>query len=393
MKWLAPSITLTNIQTISNKKLTNTTITPDGLKFEDSTALHATTVRAPTQASSKTVFLPTSAAVMPGTSTTLVGTDTTQTLTNKTMTSPTINSPTISDATLSTSSVSGGGAVVGTTATQTLTNKTISLEPANNTITGILPVANGATPAGVISQYAGTAAPTGYLLCQGQSVSTTTFAALFAAIGYNYGGSGASFNLPNLQNRVPVGRGTGTFGSLNATGGEETVALTTANMAAHTHSGRTAAETQNHTHSGTTGNQSADHSHSGTTATGVGSHTHSIPEQAGHTHTYYRGNVLTVGGGTAGTAQSRTASAAPANVTSTVANAGHNHGGTTGTASANHTHTVTTGGVSANHTHDITTGGRSATHDHTFTTDNGTGSGTAHNNLQPYIVVNYIIKT
>jgi hypothetical protein len=37
-----------------------------------------------------------------------------------------------------------------------------------------------------------------------------------------------------------------------------------------------------------------------------------------------------------------------------------------------------------------TTGG-SGNHNHTFTT-NATGSGTAHNNLQPYLVVNYIIK-
>jgi microcystin-dependent protein len=65
----------------------------------------------------------------------------------------------------------------------------------------------------------------------------------------------------------------------------------------------------------------------------------------------------------------------------------------TGSASTNHTHTFTTGGISANHTHGFDTGGRSATHNHTYTTDNGTGSGTAHNNLQPYIVVNYIIKT
>jgi microcystin-dependent protein len=391
LKWQAPDITLTNIQTIANKIFANSTIATGGLKFLESGSLpnFTTTLRSPDQSSNKTVIFPTTDAELPGSSTTLVGTDTIQTLTNKTLTSPAI-----SGGTLSTSSVDGGGAVVGTTASQTLTNKTISLEAESNTITGRLASTSGGTPAGVISQYAGTTAPAGYLLCQGQSVSTTTFADLFAAIGYNYGGSGGSFTLPNLQNRVPVGRGTGTFGSLNATGGEETVALTTANMAAHTHSGRTAAETQEHTHSGTTGTQSADHSHSGTSATGVGTHSHSIPEQENHTHSYYRGNqVLVASNGTAIGVQSRTATAAIGNLSSTVGAGFHNHGGSTGTASANHTHTVTTGGVSANHTHDITTGGRSATHDHTFSTDNGTGSGTAHNNLQPYIVVNYIIKT
>ena len=61
-------------------------------------------------------------------------------------------------------------------------------------------------PTGAISQFAGETAPTGFLLCQGQSISTTTFADLFSVIGYTYGGSGGSFLIPNLQNRIPVGQ-------------------------------------------------------------------------------------------------------------------------------------------------------------------------------------------
>jgi len=37
-----------------------------------------------------------------------------------------------------------------------------------------------------------------YLECLGQSLSTTTYASLFAVLGYTYGGSGSSFNLPNV---------------------------------------------------------------------------------------------------------------------------------------------------------------------------------------------------
>jgi len=42
-------------------------------------------------------------------------------------------------------------------------------------------------------------APKGWLSCNGASVSTTTYATLFAKIGYTHGGSGSSFNLPNIS--------------------------------------------------------------------------------------------------------------------------------------------------------------------------------------------------
>lgn len=103
-----------------------------------------------------------------------------------------------------------------------------------------------AVPAGVISQFAGASAPTGYLLCTGQSLSTTTYAALFAVIGYTYGGSGSSFNLPNLQGRIPIGAGTVTDVNTRsaaftrgATGGEIDHRLVTANMPSHSHGGST----------------------------------------------------------------------------------------------------------------------------------------------------------
>jgi microcystin-dependent protein len=358
LKWQAPDITLTNVQTIANKIFANSTIATGGLKFLESGSLpnFTTTLRSPDQSSNKTVIFPTTDAELPGSSTTLVGTDT----------------------------------------TQTLTNKTISLEPANNTITGILPVANGATPAGVISQYAGTAAPTGYLLCQGQSVSTTTFAALFAAIGYNYGGSGESFNVPNLQNRVPVGRGTGTFGSLNATGGAETHTLTTAEMPSHTHVQNSHNHTQdshNHTqnahgHSASSGDAGS-HSHTASTNT-AGAHTHS--GSASHNHVYYFGQSVRRAAGTStGEIQNTIKSVVNSETTdasfhTNVSAGGHTHTVTVD-AGGSHSHTVSVANATAEN--QATT----ATNQATTATNQNTGGDGAHNNLQPYIVVNYIIKT
>jgi microcystin-dependent protein len=59
---------------------------------------------------------------------------------------------------------------------------------------------------GTVAPWSTTTAPSGFLECNGQSVSTSTYAALFAVIGYTYGGSGASFNVPDLQDRVTVGK-------------------------------------------------------------------------------------------------------------------------------------------------------------------------------------------
>ena len=53
-------------------------------------------------------------------------------------------------------------------------------------------------PAGMVQAYAGSAAPTGWLKCNGAAVSRTTYATLFAAIGTTYGsGDGSSHNLPD----------------------------------------------------------------------------------------------------------------------------------------------------------------------------------------------------
>jgi microcystin-dependent protein len=97
----------------------------------------------------------------------------------------------------------------------------------------------GVTPAGVIQQYAGDSAPSGYLLCQGQAVSRTTYAALAAVIGVTYGsGDGlTTFNVPNLKGRIPVGRDSAQaeFIDMGGTGGAKTHTLATTEMPAHTH--------------------------------------------------------------------------------------------------------------------------------------------------------------
>lgn len=81
---------------------------------------------------------------------------------------------------------------------------------------------------GSIHSYAGNTIPSGYLLCNGQAVSRTTYATLFTAIGTIYGvGDGTTtFNVPNL-----IGKYIQHFtGSANTAVGANSVSLTTANL-------------------------------------------------------------------------------------------------------------------------------------------------------------------
>ena len=68
-----------------------------------------------------------------------------------------------------------------------------------------------AFPVGAIIAYGGSSAPAGWLMCNGQAVSRTTYSSLFAIVGTAYGaGDGSTtFNLPNYTDRVAQGLGRG----------------------------------------------------------------------------------------------------------------------------------------------------------------------------------------
>lgn len=57
-------------------------------------------------------------------------------------------------------------------------------------------VTNAIIPVGASVLYRG-AVPTGFLLENGASVTKAKYPALFAVIGYAFGGAGANFTLPN----------------------------------------------------------------------------------------------------------------------------------------------------------------------------------------------------
>ncbi len=105
-------------------------------------------------------------------------------------------------------------------------------------------------PTATIVPWSSASVPTGFLECNGQAVSRSTYAALFAIVSTTYGsGDGAStFNVPNLQDNVAMGK-SGTK-ALASTGGANTVTstgnvggstanatLSTSQLASHSHPG------------------------------------------------------------------------------------------------------------------------------------------------------------
>jgi microcystin-dependent protein len=183
-------------------------------------------------------------------------------------------------------------------------------------------------PIGIVMDYAGATAPTGWLLCYGQAISRTTYASLFAVIGtvFGVGDGSTTFNLPDARGRVIAGKDNmgGTAASrlttasggvagttLGAVGGSETHTLTTAQIPAHIHTGTT----------GSSGN---------------------------HSHTVAYNSV------------------------------GDGFGSNFGMSAASGASTKTTSTAGA--------------HTHTFTTDSGGGTGGAHANVQPTMVLNKIIR-
>lgn len=213
-------------------------------------------------------------------------------------------------------------------------------------------------PVGGIIEFGGTIAPGGFMICNGNAVSRTTYAELFAAIGIIWGaGDGSTtFNLPNLCGRASIGAGQGT-GLTNRTLG--TMAL---GEEVHTLTGPESGHPGHTPTVNSMGTDSVDHSHTFNANTGYVS--------ADHTHGQNPANIL-----------SNNPGLFVQNVASGYSYAWGNY--STGGISANHYHNVngTTSGINTGHTHAVYMNAVPAS-----------SAGVAHNNMQPSAVVNKIIR-
>jgi microcystin-dependent protein len=92
---------------------------------------------------------------------------------------------------------------------------------------------------GEIRMFGGTFAPAGWAFCDGRSLAIAENESLFNLIGTTYGGDGQeTFNLPNLQSRIPIHQGTarsGTTYQMAEMSGVESVTLNGQQAPVHNH--------------------------------------------------------------------------------------------------------------------------------------------------------------
>lgn len=223
-------------------------------------------------------------------------------------------------------------------------------------------------PTGTILDFGGTVAPTGFLLTDGKKYSTAEYNRLFKVIGYTFGGAGAEFAVPDTRGRVRVGTGSGpglTTRTIAAKEGAETIALTTAQLASHSHTQTPVGGSANvsGTVSGSLGGTIADHSHQ--PPGNLGGRSYMNHAQGGDENAAPR--YLTKD--SSGEVQVLWGNAGWGNATGSV-------NGTVGCSVSGTLGGSMSGSIATN-----------------SGTTSSTGAGSAHPNMQPFLVVTGIIKT
>jgi microcystin-dependent protein len=250
-----------------------------------------------------------------------------------------------------------------------------------------------AVPAGVVDDYVGTTAPTGFILLTGQLVTNFQglYPAAWAVIPASWK-SGSNATMPDTRKRVAVGYDVSDvdFDTIGEVGGAKTVTLATGEIPGHTHTGDVHTHTINPPNTAVSMNDPS-HNHS------QNAHNHS---QNAHAHT--DGGHLH---GAQGFAGSKFIVVSPGSSFGFAASAGpysedvYRESGTLtayaniqATTATNIAATATNNGAYTGISGAVDISPFSSGNQDTVTNTGSTGGGGAHNNLQPYVVLTKMMR-
>lgn len=267
--------------------------------------------------------------------------------------------------------------------TETNTNKKVLLSDIQTLLMAVI------SPSGVIAPYGGKTAPSNWLLCDGSAVSRTTYATLFGVLNANVGTFTTTIAAPGVMTLTSHGLQTGDQVYLTTTGALPTglSANTLYYVVKVDANSFNLATSRANAYAGTkittSGTQSGTHTlRDCAFGLGDGSTTFTLPDM--------RGRVPAGNDSIGGTVASRLTLAQTQGVYGNRGSTGGEQGHQITIAElAAHTHTLASaaaaGGDGSGHAWSSTSLTAS-------TGVNNTGSDTAHNNIQPSMVTNYIIK-
>lgn len=277
--------------------------------------------------------------------------------------------------------------VGGTTAKAHIKTALVEMNLTAEDLTAALGLAF-AFPTGIVMPYAGSITPSGWLACDGSAVNRTTYAALFTALGTTFGvGNGSTtFNLPDMRGRSPVGVGASTKVATFASRSSNVITVTGISNTA-----------DNEFQTG----QAVLYTAASGAMTGLTHNTTYYLIRTGNLTFSLATSVANAVGGTAISLSSDGTGTQTFTLTLTTRTLGETGG------EEDHANTVS---EMPSHSHPVTdntwnaTGGTAGAFGNLLMLNNtgnhnislattGTGGSAGHNNMQPFVGLNYIIKT